>query len=55
MSNFISICEYLKVSPKEFYDNVNSNSMLYGEIIDAIKDMQDSYMELLRALIKRLK
>ncbi len=55
MSEFISICEYLGVTPKEFFDDENSNPMLHGEIIESIKDMQDKDIELILALLKRLK
>ena len=30
MSEFISICEYLGVTPKEFFDDENSNPVLHG-------------------------
>ena len=55
MSEFISICEYLGVTPKEFFDDENSNPMLHGEIIESINDMQDKDIELILALLKRLK
>lgn len=55
MSEFISICEYLGVTPKEFFDDENSNPVLHGEIIDVVKDMQDKDIELIIALLKRLK
>lgn len=55
MSEFISICEYLGVTPKEFFDDENSNPVLHGEIIDVVKDMQDKDIELILALLKRLK
>ena len=55
MSEFISICEYLGVTPKEFFDDKNSNPMLYGEVIETMKDMQDKDIELILALLKRLK
>ena len=55
MSEFISICEYLGVTPKEFFDDENSNPMMHGEIIDEMKGMQDKDIELILALIRRLK
>lgn len=55
MSEFISICEYLGVTPKEFFDYENSNPVLHGAIIDAISKISDSDAELILALVKKLK
>ena len=55
MSEFISICEYLGITPKEFFDDENSNPVLHGEVIETMKDMQDKDIELILALLKRLK
>lgn len=55
MSEFISICEYLGVTPKEFFDDENSDPVLHGEVIETMKDMQDKDIELILALLKRLK
>lgn len=55
MSEFISICEYLGITPKEFFDDDNSDPVLHGEVIETMKDMQDKDIELILALLKRLK
>lgn len=55
MSEFISICEYLGVTPKEFFDDENDNPVLNGEIIEAISGISNSDAELILALVKRLK
>ncbi len=55
MSEFISICEYLGITPKEFFDDENSDPVLHGEVIETMKDMQDKDIELILALLKRLK
>ena len=55
MSEFISICEYFGITPKEFFDDENSNPMLHGDIIDALNEISDSDAELILALVKRLK
>ncbi len=55
MSEFISICEYLGITPKEFFDDENSNPMLHGDIIDALNEISDSDAELVLALVKKLK
>ena len=55
MSEFISICEYLGVTPKEFFDDEKSDPVLHGEVIETMKDMQDKDIELILALLKRLK
>ena len=55
MSEFISICEYLGVTPKEFFDDENSNPVLHGEIIEALSGISNSDANLILELIKRLK
>lgn len=55
MSEFISICEYLGITPKEFFDDENNNPMLHGDIIDALNEISDSDAEMILALVKRLK
>ncbi|MCM1362084.1 MAG: helix-turn-helix domain-containing protein [Clostridiales bacterium] len=55
MSEFISICEYLGVTPKEFFDDENSNPVLHGEVIEAISGISDRDAELILALVKKLK
>lgn len=55
MSEFISICEYFGITPKEFFDDENNNPMLHEEIIDALKGICDSDAELILKLIRRLK
>ncbi len=55
MSEFISICEYLGVTPKEFFDDENSNPVLHGEVIEAISGISDRDAELILTLVKKLK
>lgn len=55
MSEFILICEYLEVTAKEFFDENNSVPLLNREIIEAIQGMHDNDIELILALIRRLK
>lgn len=55
MSEFISICEYLGITPKEFFDDENSNPVLYEEVIDAISGISDSDANLILELVERLK
>lgn len=55
MSEFISICEYLGITPKEFFDDENSNPVLHSEVIDALNEISDSDASLILELIKRFK
>ena len=55
MSEFISICEYLGVTLKEFFDDENSDPVLHREFIDALNEISDSDANLILELIKRLK
>ena len=55
MSEFIYICEYFDISPRDFFDEENLNPALSGEIIKEIIGMSESDLKLLLELIKRLK
>lgn len=55
MGEFISICEYLGISPKDFFDEGIQNPVLVDEILKEIKDLSDNDLSLLLELIRRIK
>ena len=55
MSEFLYICEYLDISPMEFFDDGQHSSSLKQEAIDYIRVMSDSDVALFLKLFKRMK
>lgn len=55
MSEFLVICEYLGVTPHEFFDEETANPLLVSEITEAIGGFSDDDLRLLLAVIKRMK
>lgn len=54
MQNFLSICEYLKVTPREFFDENNSNPSLLNELISELKPLNGKTLENLLNLLLEL-
>ena len=55
MNEFIAICEYFKISPRDFFDDGTSNPMLMQKLLDKTKSLRDSDVELLLNIIDRFK
>lgn len=55
MTAFFYICEYLDISPKEFFDIETSNPQKSGELQAAAKRLDNDQLEHLIALAKALK
>ncbi len=54
MTVFFYICEYLEISPQEFFDAESKNPTKEKELLDAAKGLSNEQMEHLIALIKDL-
>ena len=54
MPEFLSICEYLGVTPKDFFDNKNENPKLFSDIQKELLQMSTKDMELILKIAKRL-
>lgn len=52
MSTFFYICEYLGVTPKEFFDVKTENPNKSAELLDAASRLNSEQLSLLIALIK---
>ncbi len=55
MSEFLVICDYLGISPNEFFDDHTANPALIQEIADAVSDFSDEDLRLLLSIINRMK
>lgn len=55
MSEFLFICEYLGVTPQDFFDEHTKNPVLRNTLINEINSLSESDVMLVLALIKRLK
>ena len=54
MSEFLYICEYLGVTPREFFDTDTENPVLLEQVTDALKSLSTSDLALVMELIERL-
>lgn len=54
MSTFFYICEYLGVSPKEFFDVENINPHRNAELLDAASRLSSEQLGHLIALVRQL-
>ena len=52
MECFYYICEYLNVSPSEFFDFESTNPFKLGNIIEDMKKLSDSQLEIIANLVK---
>lgn len=55
MSEFLYICEYLEVTPMEFFDEEIDNPALLEITIEKARDLEDSDLQLLCQLMDRMK
>ncbi len=55
MMSFFYICEYLGVTPKEFFeDDIKNPNQLY-KLVDDIKNLNDEQLALLQGIIAQMK
>lgn len=55
MSMFFYICDYLNISPQEFFDTTSSNPNKTNQLADLAKDLPQDKLDLVINLIKELK
>ena len=55
MQGFFYICEYLNISPKEFFDEGTKNPALLQDIIADLNDLDEKQMRNVHEIIKGLK
>jgi len=54
MTEFLSICDYLEISPKIFFDDGIDNPNLIQEAVDGLKQLNESDAKLILSNINRL-
>ena len=52
---FFYICEYLKITPSEFFDESNPNPEKLQKIIAELKTLNDDQLNLIFEMIKQMK
>lgn len=55
MTVFFYICEYLNISPKEFFDTDSKNPTKENELLEAVKGLSTEQLDTLITLAKGLK
>lgn len=55
MSEFLYICEYFGISPKEFFDDGNGSPILLSELNEAAEQLSAADIKLLTSLARRMK
>lgn len=55
MKEFFSICEYLEVSPKEFFDESEQNPELIQKALEGMKELDEGDLLMLLSIINRLR
>jgi len=54
MTEFLSICDYLEITPKVFFDDGIANPNLIQEAVDGLKQLSESDAKLILSNINRL-
>lgn len=49
------ICEYLKISPKDFFDDGNTNPALLNELIEELKPLTSKALEHIMGVVRELR
>ena len=54
MSEFLVICDYLRIAPQEFFATETANPILIREITEKLHSFTDEDLQLLLAVINRM-
>ena len=54
MQEFLSVCSYLGVSPKDFFDEGISEPKLVGEIVSAAAHLEEKDLQTVATLMESL-
>ena len=55
MTAFFYICDYLGITPKDFFDTEDSNPVKSQELLEAVKGLNNEQMDSLISIAKNLK
>lgn len=54
MTEFLAICDYLNVTPKDFFDEGNTNPVLLQATLDKLKKLSESDLLIICTIAERL-
>jgi hypothetical protein len=54
MKEFLAICDYFEITPKEFFDDGTSTPELIQKAVNSMKQLSESDLLMLLGLINRL-
>lgn len=54
MTEFLAICDYLDVTPKDFFDEGNANPVLLQATLDKLKKLSESDLLIIYTMAERL-
>ncbi|WP_367569482.1 helix-turn-helix domain-containing protein [Lacrimispora sp.] len=54
LTEFLAICEYLDVLPRDFFDEANPSPALINEITEKSKNLSDSDLMIILTMVNRL-
>ena len=55
IQGFFYICEYLKISPKDFFDEGNDNPAILNELITELRPLNNAALEYMLGLVRELR
>ena len=55
MTEFLYICDYFKITPKEFFDDCSCNPYLLNLVIEDMKSLTEDQIKNIHGIIKGLK
>ena len=54
LSEFLAICEYLEVTPKQFFDDGSKNPALTQKIVESVSRLSEKDQKLVLEISERL-
>lgn len=54
LTEFLAICDYLNVSPRDFFDESNHNPALIEDATEKLKKLSDDDLHIILTIINRL-
>ena len=55
MTAFFYICEYLEITPKEFFDDETRNPTLLNELLSELRGLDDNLLQNILGIVKGLR
>ncbi len=55
MNEFISICDYFEITPKDFFDDKIDNPALMQKLFNTVSDLQDGDIDMLINIAEKFK